>query len=530
MKNKRYENDLREALICERRDQNINLYFATSLAAIVIAAAVLRFYNLGRPPIWFDEAFTLQVSRQPLSVILFNEVDNHPPLFYLIEHLWLAITPNLALLRVPAALAGVAAVAIAGLAARDLVSPRAGLLAAAILGVSTGHIYMSQDARMYTLVTLGLTLAAWGLTGWASEKIPNRVYAPLYVVGAGVAIYAHVVGLICLAAMNLGLLSHFFFVDRAPMRRYQRWLVLNLFVLVIALPWLAVLGTATASFPGIGANPTRLLPWLLINMVGYPGLPDGLRIVANLLVLSTILAGLFGLRRARVHALVVVTGSMLIIFPVLMALINLKLPIFANRVFLPCSIAAAILVSATIDRLSSGLRFWAWAGLLLALGAGSALIELKRPVKNEDVPQALALAARQGFGNAVIITDAFFTAGTVRVLAPERQTYQQMGNRFIRVDHNFDRIYAQGIAKVRRMDAVQLNRAVNNGILVPDIRNELARTNKIIYLSDFGNFDTEFLNYLNFRKVASPNLTQPRRIILERTWTQVQLWERKSLI
>jgi uncharacterized membrane protein len=528
MKNGLSRSGFDDVLICNHVAPMSKSYFWLSLMTIVIVAALLRFYNLDSAPIWMDEAFTLQVSKQPLSVILFNEVDNHPPLFYSLEHLWLAISPKLTLLRVPAALAGVTGVAIVGLAMRDLVSPRAGLLAAAILAVSTGHIYMSQDARMYTLLTLGLTIAVWGLTGWAAEKSPNRVYSILYIAGASVAIYAHAISLICLAAMNLGVLIQFLVVDRAPLRRYRQWIILNLFVLVIALPWLAVLGTATVSFPGERAYPTSQLPWFFNNMVGYPGLPNGLRQVANLSIIITIIAGLARLRRERIHALVVVAGSILIIFPVVMALINLKLPIFVNRMFLPCSIAAAIIASATIDRLSSGLRFWAWAGLLLSLGAGSALVELKQPVKNEDVPQALTLAARLGFGNAVIITNSFFTAGTVRVLAPERQTYQRMGDRFIRVDHNFDRIYAHSSAQVRLMDAVQLDNAVNNGILVPDIRNELAHTNKIIFLTNTDNPDTRFLNYLNFRRVSAPVLDQPPRVILESMWTRVELWERKS--
>ena len=157
--------------------------FLWSCALVLLLGSALRLWDLGSVPLWKDEAFTVLAGRLPLDQILLNEIDNHPPLIYIIEHAWLMLFPDLRLARMPMATAGIATVAAVLLATSDLYSRRAALWAGLLLAVSTGHIYFSQDARMYPLLVLGLSLASWGCAGLLSPRYLSRnSYAGLYLV------------------------------------------------------------------------------------------------------------------------------------------------------------------------------------------------------------------------------------------------------------------------------------------------------------------------------------------------------------
>ena len=63
--------------------------FALSAYAILSIAAALRFWDLSETPLWMDEAYTILIARFPLMDILFGNVDNHPPLSYSLQHMWM---------------------------------------------------------------------------------------------------------------------------------------------------------------------------------------------------------------------------------------------------------------------------------------------------------------------------------------------------------------------------------------------------------------------------------------------------------
>ena len=95
--------------------------FAVFASTIVVLGFSIRFWQLSSAPVWMDEAFTYLVSRLPLSDILFDRIDNHPPLSYAIQHLWTSVAPSVTFLRVPSAVAGGLTVAVAIFAGADLI-------------------------------------------------------------------------------------------------------------------------------------------------------------------------------------------------------------------------------------------------------------------------------------------------------------------------------------------------------------------------------------------------------------------------
>src|SRR5207248_1348738 len=86
--------------------------------------------------------------------------EHTPPLYYALAWVWTRVFGlSEAGVRSLSALAGTAVVPVVYLAARDLLSRRAGLIAAALAAVSPPLVWFSQDARPYALFTLTVALS-----------------------------------------------------------------------------------------------------------------------------------------------------------------------------------------------------------------------------------------------------------------------------------------------------------------------------------------------------------------------------------
>src|SRR5436309_10978752 len=86
------------------------------LLCLLVGGVALGFdlYRLGNPSIWFDEAFSVELARQPLPLlwhILFG-LEPNMELYYLLLHGWLAVTGMLGqhstefVVRLPSAIFG----------------------------------------------------------------------------------------------------------------------------------------------------------------------------------------------------------------------------------------------------------------------------------------------------------------------------------------------------------------------------------------------------------------------------------------
>lgn len=174
----------------------------------------LRFFHLTEKPLWTDEFSTLAFSLgngfltvpldqiltpdqllQPLkpnpdlgvySVVrrLLNE-SNHPPLYFILTHLWLRLFPTLDGwvsvwgARSLSALFGTLTIpAIFALGQFAFRSRLVGQVAAALMAVSPFGIYLAQEARHYTLPLLWI-IASLGCLVAASRAIRNRVPLPM---------------------------------------------------------------------------------------------------------------------------------------------------------------------------------------------------------------------------------------------------------------------------------------------------------------------------------------------------------------
>ncbi len=211
----------------------------------------LRLFNLQAKPPWTDEFATLMFSRGdhysniPLNQSISPETllaplkgypdaglaevaaatiqyDNHPPLYFMVLNLWQRLFPldqsgyiSIGAARLLSVILGVLGIwGLYWVAKQTFQSEAIAQLSAAMMALSPFGIYLSQEARQYTLIVL-FVIASLGFSLRAVQLLfQNKTPAPVAISGW---ILLHCVGL----------LVHYFFV-------------LTIAAEVIALVWLTV--------------------------------------------------------------------------------------------------------------------------------------------------------------------------------------------------------------------------------------------------------------------------------------------------
>ncbi len=125
------------------------------LGALIAVAAAIRILTIDTQSFWADEALTAYEAHLPFGAMINTvaHVETTPPLYFVLIWAWAHVfgTGEVAL-RSISTIAGIALVPIAYLAARDLVSRWAGVVAAAFVTVNPFLIWYSQEARAYMLL------------------------------------------------------------------------------------------------------------------------------------------------------------------------------------------------------------------------------------------------------------------------------------------------------------------------------------------------------------------------------------------
>jgi len=130
---------------------------AQILVAIVIVGAVARFATLSSQSYWLDEATTVHELGLSFGAMLhaWSSVEADPPLYFVIAWPWARVFGlGEAGVRSLSAVFGTALIPVLYLAGRELVSRRAGLVAAAFAAINPFLIWYSQDAHEYMLMAL----------------------------------------------------------------------------------------------------------------------------------------------------------------------------------------------------------------------------------------------------------------------------------------------------------------------------------------------------------------------------------------
>lgn len=187
-------------------------------AAILLLAAVARFWRLDYHSIWFDESVSLKWAQSDPSYIwqvTFPLVqDKHPPLYYLTLHYWqqalepLALGTNDAALRASGSVLGVLTVAGIMLFVGRISSRSVCLIAGVLVALSPVLVWYSQELRMFQPATTGIVWSCTALFVAWQQANPRRrfVWWLAFVLALVAALYSYLFSAFMLPAAGLTVL------------------------------------------------------------------------------------------------------------------------------------------------------------------------------------------------------------------------------------------------------------------------------------------------------------------------------------
>lgn len=233
-------------------------------AAIVFMAISL---SIGlHQSVWFDEAYSIIVAKQPAAQLVhLTSLDTHPPLYYLLLKAWASVFGwSEFALRSLSVLAAGGAVFVGGVLIKRLFGARVALMAIPFVVLAPFLIRYGFEIRMYSLASL-IGIAATYVLVRAWQTKPGRERLALY------GLYAVLVALGMYTLYYLALLwiAHVVWLvwmtkgEKKPLFK-SLWLRSFLISIVLFLPWLPAFLSQLSN----GALAAISQPMTIDNLVG----------------------------------------------------------------------------------------------------------------------------------------------------------------------------------------------------------------------------------------------------------------------
>jgi hypothetical protein len=215
---------------------------------VVGAALALRVAWIGAQELWLDEVLSVAKATNPAWLGAPALRANTPPLYYVLLRAWVALVgTSETAVRLPSAVLGAGFVAAILWTAHEVFGRRVAVWAGLVAAVNPIHVYYSQEARAYALLTLALLLAM--VTLWRALRDDTTGAWALFAGAALASLYSHY-------SAVLGLLPGSYLVwawpgPPAPGRRWRRYGAALGVAGALFLPW--VVGKVLLS-RGAGAD------------------------------------------------------------------------------------------------------------------------------------------------------------------------------------------------------------------------------------------------------------------------------------
>lgn len=186
----------------------------TPAALVGLLALALNLFRLGAPSLWMDEAFSVQLARQPLPVLFGAFTSGGEPnmlLYHLLLHGWLdlgaafGIPASEVFVRFPSAVAGALSVVMVYALGRRFLGQTAALAGAAIYLFSGAQLTYAQQARSYALQVLLICLSWYALLAALRSRGRAWRWWALYIAVTALSVYAHAFSLLLVLGQVAGL-------------------------------------------------------------------------------------------------------------------------------------------------------------------------------------------------------------------------------------------------------------------------------------------------------------------------------------
>src|SRR5256886_2299405 len=205
------KDDTKQQSTLVQRLQRLAPYISSTwLLCILIGAIALGFnlYRLGDPSIWYDEAFSVELARQPLP-LLWHIIWGPEPnmeLYYLLLHFWLGFTSFLGLLptefvvRFPSAIFAALSSVMVFLLGRRFLGITAAIVGAGLYLLDDLQLVYAQQTRSYSLQLLLICIAWYAFLAALTQESYQKRWWVCFIGVTALAVYAHLFSLLILLA------------------------------------------------------------------------------------------------------------------------------------------------------------------------------------------------------------------------------------------------------------------------------------------------------------------------------------------
>lgn len=203
------------------------------VTVLLVVAAALRFFRLGYQSIWVDEIMTIQASTPTPGYSIWHLIlyNIHGPLHAFVVFVFRSLHDTDAWLRVPSAIAGVAAVGVFYAWVSRWLGRRTARIAALLIAIHPLLIHYSQEVRNYSFVFL-FSLVGCYLFDRFTER-PTRRLGAAYVLSMAAAALSNFSAAFVFAAHTV----IYFLRGGVGWRSVRRWVLVAAAVLVVISPW-----------------------------------------------------------------------------------------------------------------------------------------------------------------------------------------------------------------------------------------------------------------------------------------------------
>jgi uncharacterized membrane protein len=345
-----------------------------AMVGILLLATFLRLYRLEVQSLGFDESYSLAVGLADWGTLFQATLSSgvHPPLFYIIHKTTLALWGSSEFAqRFGAAVFSLLSVALVYRAGTIILNHKMGLLSALLLALNPLHVWLAQEARMYSL--LGTLALVSMIAFWQAIHTNRRWFWIILAVTNSLMFGLHYFGFL-IAIIQFG----FILLTFTHNYHYLRlWTIIQAIAFLLLLPWLVFIAFRESQTFGIGF---LLRPTLLDFLVTYWNLslgssyllwPVAILVIGINLVALTLASRPFPPHKVWLRQAQLLLSLWVLMPPSIVWLISQRRSFYADR-YLSFIIPALVLLAAFgVNRIvRPGWRTWLTSGLVIASSYG----------------------------------------------------------------------------------------------------------------------------------------------------------------
>lgn len=215
------------------------------LLLILALATFLRFYNLDFQSLWMDEIYSMNVAspNQSFSNLIaeVNLREGFPYIYFIILKVLFSFFGYTAIVaRTVSAIAGILSVLAIYKLGKELLSKEAGLFSATLIAVNEYNIYLSQDARPYSLYVLFVVLSFYALVLFIkTNTLKNGI---IYGISAGLILNINFFGIINILSQAIIILFFLLITNKKDkIKHFKNYVISGCIALLMFIPNYAIL-------------------------------------------------------------------------------------------------------------------------------------------------------------------------------------------------------------------------------------------------------------------------------------------------